>query len=442
MPMPLQERTRLVLPTLILSGLLLLVGAGAGWYLHRAQAASTVTLKQNVIRVQATEELMLIAAQLQLALDLSAVARDEKALEPVTELNQRADNWIARADKLATTDQGHQYVRRISNGYSRFREKFNAQLDSPPDSEELPQSMTQMRTLLHDQILDPAREYQKFNRQRLTQSSAHSQTLADRMSRLLLLLGCSGAVAGLMAGFTVARRVQSRFNDNQRAMAHSEQLATLGRVAAALAHELRNPLTSMRIIVQAASGHDGEVTMDAKELSILENEIERLDDSIQTFLDYARPPHPDKRRCVLQTLVDQTTVLVQRRAAIVDVELRNELPRDPIEINVDAGQIKQVILNIMFNALEACPDGGVVTVRQRNDLESEGDVEFEIADTGRGLPQSLGDRIFDAFVSTKDTGTGLGLAICKRMIEDHNGTLTANDAVPVGTVFTIRLPKP
>lgn len=276
---------------------------------------------------------------------------------------------------------------------------------------------------------------------------------SQRMGLALLLFGVSGASAGLLAGFVVARAVQRRLLESQRAMTRSEQLATLGRVAAALAHELRNPLTSMRIIAQSALTSDDQVSLDLTDFSILEQEIERLDVSIQTFLDYARPPRPEKRSCIVQSLVRQTVSRVERRAAQTGVEIRDELPADPIEIEADPGQMKQVILNLLINALDASPSGGAVTLRCRLASLENGQatdsnlshgrelVEIEIADGGVGLPADLGNRIFEAFVSTKETGTGLGLAICKRIIEDHGGAIDARNAPDAGAVITVRLLK-
>jgi signal transduction histidine kinase len=269
----------------------------------------------------------------------------------------------------------------------------------------------------------------------------------------LLLFGVGGALAGLLAGTIFAYFVQRRLLDIQRALTRVEQLATLGRVAAALAHELRNPLTSMRIITQSATTSDNQVSLDTRDFSILVQEIERLDSSIQTFLDYARPPHPEKRPCIVQSLVRQTAALVERRAAQTGVEIHYDLPPEPLEFEADPGQMKQVLLNLLINALDASPGGGVVTVRSRVASLGNGSmtsaersqfrelVEIEIADTGSGLPDSLGDRIFDAFVSTKETGTGLGLAICRRIIEEHDGEINAENAPGGGAVFTVRLPK-
>ncbi len=284
-------------------------------------------------------------------------------------------------------------------------------------------------------------------------SLLRNQVLADRLGLALLVLGMGGAVAGMLSGIAVARRTHRRLLDSERAAARGQQLATLGRVAAALAHELRNPLTSMRIVTQSAVNSDGHVTIDAEDFAILAQEIERLDNAIQTFLDYARPPRPEIRPCIVQTLVRQTMSLIERRAAQIGVELREDISSEPIEIAADPGQIKQVILNILLNALDASPDGGTVTVRSRIASLCHGPapgglssrcprmVQIEIADAGVGLPAELGERVFEAFVSTKETGTGLGLAICRRIVDDHGGELTARNAPGGGAVFTIHLPQ-
>ena len=184
----------------------------------------------------------------------------------------------------------------------------------------------------------------------------------------------------------------------------------------------------------------------------MEEEIDRLDSSIQTFLDYARPPQPEKRPCIAQSLVRQSVSLVQRRAAQTGVEIREESPDEPIEMEADPWQIRQVLLNILINALDASPNGGTVLLRSRVTPLANGHrldpklrdgrqmLEIEITDAGVGLPEDLGARIFDAFVSTKETGTGLGLAICKRIIEDHGGEIDAHNSSEGGAVVTVRLP--
>ncbi len=450
--MPIREQTRLILPTLALSGLLLIVGSVAAWYLHHAQRKSARALALTVTRVQATEELMLFGAQLQLMLDQFMVSGNVDALAQAESTRSRISAWIERFDELAESDEDRHFVRRIRFGYAQFHQQFNLLIESPPDEAQRSESISESRRGLQTLILDPSRKYQAYNRDRLARATDQARSLADSMGAVLLFLGVSGSVAGLMAGYAAARRVQQRMIAGQEAIAHSEQLAALGRVAAALAHELRNPLTSMRIIVQSVSIDHGRASMEAKELEILADEIERLDGSIQLFLDYARPPKPEIRPCDLQKQIDETLALVRRRAALIGVDIQRQLPEEAIQVNVDPSQIKQVLLNLLLNSLEASPSGGMITIAA-SVIDSGSDesdesvpvsygahVKITITDRGSGLPANLGDRIFDAFVSTKETGTGLGLAICKRIIEDHGGQITAADAEPVGTVFTIRLP--
>ena len=450
--MLMKEQTRLILPTLVVSLLLMCLGGLSAWYLHQSQRESYRLLTHNITRVQAAEEVMLIGAQKQVALDQFLLTGERQFLEPMVRLRKDARLWIDRADELAIDDRDRALVSSLSAGHEHLAEAIDNLIAEPPTESGRPAAVAEVNSILRRQILEPAREYEKYHRERLRQSTERNQTLSNRMGLFLILFGISGALAGVLAGFAVARAAQRRLLETQRAMARSEQLAALGRIAAALAHELRNPLTSLRIIAQSATTNNSHVSLDREEFEILEQEIERLDDSINTFLDYARPPRPEKRSCILQSLLRQTYLLVERRAAQTGVEFHTELPPEPIEFDADPAQIKQVLLNILINALEASPTGGVVTVRgkvvsaanvaEANRHVSRGDnlLEIEIADSGSGLPEGLGKQIFDAFISTKETGTGLGLAICKRIIEEHGGEIDAHNAPEGGAVFALYLP--
>jgi signal transduction histidine kinase len=161
---------------------------------------------------------------------------------------------------------------------------------------------------------------------------------------------------------------------------------------------------------------------------------------IQSFLDFARPPRPQKRTLDLAGLVRQTVGLVAARAELVGTRLEFAALPGAVTAAVDPGQFRQVLLNLLANALDATPPGGAVTV----ELERgpDGWPTLRVADTGRGLPAALGPRIFAPFITTKETGLGLGLSICKRIAEEHGGVLTAQDRPGGGAVFTFRLPPP
>jgi signal transduction histidine kinase len=126
------------------------------------------------------------------------------------------------------------------------------------------------------------------------------------------------------------------------------------------------------------------------------------------------------------------------------VRLECDLPAEPVPLEADAGQPRQVVLNLVLNALDAVPEGGVVSlqVRRRASGAGGGWLILRVADTGPGLPAGLGARVFEPFVSTKETGLGLGLSVCKRIVKAHGGEITAANRPEGGAVFTVRLPLP
>ena len=231
----------------------------------------------------------------------------------------------------------------------------------------------------------------------------------------------------------------------EREIQVAEQMAAFGQLAAGMAHELRNPLTSMKILVQGAmaGGGDGDVdawaspSLSSRDLGILEEEITRLEQLVQSFLDFARPPKPEKRTVDVRPLIEQTLTFLAGRAAAASVRIDLELPATPARAAVDPPQFRQVLLNLVLNALDAMPGGGVVRV---NCESEEGWLLLRVADSGCGLPAALGDRIFNPFTTTKETGLGLGLSICKRIAAAHGGALTGANRAEGGAVFTLRLP--
>jgi signal transduction histidine kinase len=184
-----------------------------------------------------------------------------------------------------------------------------------------------------------------------------------------------------------------------------------------------------------------------RDLTVLEEEITRLERSTETFLDFARPPEIERRTFDLRNLINQTLDLVSVRAQRQGVQLRCELSGDrELPIQADMGQIRQVLLNLVLNALDAVPHGGSVWLEVevteeelRNGSPRPG-LKLRVCDTGPGLPAELGTTIFEPFVGTKPSGIGLGLSICKRIVESHGGKIKAENRPTGGAVFTVWLP--
>jgi signal transduction histidine kinase len=489
---------RMTAPIAVVSLLLLAVGAVAAWYVHRLQKNISDILDVNVSSVRAAEELEIGIREVRTQLIYFLFTGDRKYLEAFPALHQHTDRWLGEADRLATTPYEQEVIARVKKGHARFLEGFNRLSQQAPAAETPQRLREQLEDVLTNEILRPAHAYLDFNEEVVKRTSEQNQVMADRMALGLLLLGTCGAVAGLLAGYGLARTVShsivqlsvpirnaagilnevvgpitlsagggfaeleavlrriageistvvQRLQQSQREVLRAEQLAAVGQLAAGLAHELRNPLMAMKILVQSAAERGEPAGLAGRDLAVLEEEITRLERSVQTFLDFARPPRPEKRAVEVRHVLEQTAGLVARRAERQGVRLEWDLPAAPAVLEADVGQLRQVLLNLLLNALEAVPGGGTVRVEAAGpegpggEAVADRDLEFTIrvADTGCGLPADLGERIFEPFVSTKETGLGLGLSICKRIVEAHGGDLTAANRPGGGAVFTVRLP--
>lgn len=247
--------------------------------------------------------------------------------------------------------------------------------------------------------------------------------------------GLSAQVGALVNG--IDQIIEER-QQREREVMRSDQLAMVGQIAAGVAHELRNPLTSVKMLIQTNLKEAGDRGFPTEDLEIIEQEIRRMEKCLQLFLDFARPPKPERRPIDLALLVERTLALVEGRARKQHVALRFVQPPSTVVVEADEDQIQQLLLNLVLNALDAMPEGGSIDIRV--DSTEDGLAELHVLDNGPGIPDDLFPRLFDPFVSTKETGIGLGLAVSHRIARNHGGTLSAVNRREGGTHFTLRLP--
>ena len=224
----------------------------------------------------------------------------------------------------------------------------------------------------------------------------------------------------------------------ERDLLRSDQMATVGQVAASVVHELRNPLTSVKGLVQVNLKEARSRGLPADDLRVIEQEIRRMERTLQAFLDFARPPRPERRRMNLIPLIDQTLALVRGRIEKQKVNLQVLRPAAPVVVEGDADQLQQLLLNLAMNALDVLPGGGSLEIELR--IPHQGWVELRVSDNGPGIAPSLLPRVFEAFVSGKQSGLGLGLTVSRRIAEDHGGDLVASNRPEGGACFVLRLP--
>jgi signal transduction histidine kinase len=241
--------------------------------------------------------------------------------------------------------------------------------------------------------------------------------------------------------FEESRRAYRELKEAQERIIRSEKMVVLGTFASGLAHEVRNPLNSMAlqlsILERRAGRMEGAVGREMQELTaIIREEIKRLDGLVGDFLMFSRTDRVTYSPLSLDTLVDEVVRLLRPEAHSVQVTLRRQSCGDPIpNLLLDGEKMKQVVLNLVRNAIEAMPEGGVVT------LETglvDGRARLVVRDTGPGLPPGVD--VFQLFVTTKPKGTGLGLSIVQQIVLQHGGEIAATSDDGKGAVFTVTLP--
>ena len=480
---------RLTAPVIVVSALLMVIAFGAAWYVRDSQRNVSYMLDSHVASVQAAQKLEIRLREIHVQIDRYLITGQKKHLDSVPDLKAKADKALQGARELATTDREQSQMREVQEGYDKFFEEYHKYELQPPPEGRYAKVLELVDNDLSRKILGPAREYVALNQEMLNQSARANQELSQRLTVGLIGLGVCGAAAGLLGGWVIAvslRRslldtdrvlrdtaaqlgqaahidpdpppegptgttlqqvtqattaVLNRLKKTERDALRAEQLAWVGQMAAGIAHEVRNPLTVIKLLVQAATDPRRTTGFRPKDLHVLEGEILRLEQIISMVLDFARPPRPYKKSVAIGDLLGECLAGVRARADLQGVAVRLVTPPDPPPLDADPGQLQQVFYNLLFNALDVLPSGG--TVRVGVVVEGEPGTEalrVEVADTGPGLPPGMEERVFDPFVSTKETGLGLGLSICRRIMEAHGGTVTASNAPAGGAVFELRLP--
>ena len=228
----------------------------------------------------------------------------------------------------------------------------------------------------------------------------------------------------------------------KEAVERERHLASLGRLAAGVAHEVRNPLSSLKGFAQFFRSKFAPGSEEERYSDIMIEEVERLDRVVHELLDFARPVTPDRAPVSANTLVEEALSLVSEDAQFRSVEIDARLAEGLPDVFVDSLQMRQALLNVLLNALEAMPEGGRLTIETSGNGGEDAPpaVTISVSDSGVGMSEDEVSKLFEPFYTTKPKGTGLGLTVVSRVLEQNGGRISVRSVKGEGTIFSLVLP--
>ncbi len=249
-------------------------------------------------------------------------------------------------------------------------------------------------------------------------------------------------VTGNIIGASTIARDITEHKRIQRAMRDSDKLVTVGKLAAGVAHSVRNPLTSVKMRLFSMERTVGLSESEREDLKVIAEEIRHIDGIVRNFLEYSRRPRLRMQKISPSDVVDMALNLLKQRLDSYGVEVRLSRQSWLPEIYADPDQLKEALVNLLVNSSEAMGYGGLIVIREEEVVDEPWGrkVVIRVSDNGPGFPESIQGELFEPFFTTKEEGTGLGLTIAARIIEDHGGKLELSSREGEGATSTISLP--
>ena len=253
--------------------------------------------------------------------------------------------------------------------------------------------------------------------------------------------GMETATAGIFNDLRDRLEVEQQLKDAHAQLIQSEKLASLGRLAAGVAHEINNPLTSILLYANLMREKLEKDHPFEKTLAYILEDTERCKEIVKNLLAYSRQTNPTWKRFMLNDVIDESLRLIRDQKLFLHVKVIEEKASHPILVNADKNQLCQVVINLIFNAIDAMDGHGILTLRTFEDSDNE-KAYLEVGDTGSGISPDNLSKIFDPFFSTKELGkgTGLGLSMAYGMMEENRGRIFVKKTSGQGTVFSLELP--
>jgi signal transduction histidine kinase len=475
---------------LAMSALLVLIGYLAISSIEFLQQSSRSILKENVSSLKAAEELEIALLDQKGYVSSYLLDGNRNWLNLLEEKKVKFNEWFRKAREVALTEKEKQILLEINKFYKKYDDARNRViiLYQKGDISEA------RRLLLNDvkdeleQIYDSCEKLLLFNEQLIAESAQKSETKTAKLYKIIWTMVVGSIFLGVIFGILISRGItkpirqlvlkaktatgediiekidiekgdieeleshvvrlieqieqsHKELEENREKLFQSQKLASLGQLSSGVAHEIRNPLTSIKMRAYSLQDELRGTPSQSEDIRVIGEEIERIEKIVQEFLDFVKPPEPNYELADINKILDSTLSLLipnlKKQHITVEKSFNSSLPK----VSVDKERIRQVFLNLALNSIQSMPDGGKLTVRSElNEANGKRYIEVKIIDTGAGISEESKDKIFDPFFSTKSAGSGLGLSIAYRVLELHRAEISFESRQGRGTVFTVKLP--
>ncbi|MFH1297572.1 MAG: ATP-binding protein [Bacteroidota bacterium] len=480
----------LVIIALIMAGGFLIIS-----FTYRVQDTNTEIIEENISNIRAAKELEITLHGIR-AISLNYIIdKDSSWVERLRAKESEFARVLENAKESANTAEENLLIQQIGALFSNYEQNLNIALSFEKQGDLLKANAWLVhgsRNLINT-IEDKCTALVLSNQNSQADYETRIHRNNDIIRTAMYWFGVGGLILGLILGWLVARillnpiyklvlkvrdaagsevvehirmspgkelqeidlhinrmiyRINQAHEDlrrNQQLLEKSSKLAAVGRIAPAIAHEIRNPLAAIKMLIYSMKEEEEMNEEKAYDLKVILGEISRVENFLQSFLQYARPVEPQLKEIEVRSVIREMIHVMIPRMKQHRIELLESHQTDQIFLQSDTDQLKQVLMNLLLNAIEAMDEGGILTVstevvREKLKQEPVDWLRITISDTGSGIPAEVKELLFDPFVKGKPSGTGLGLSISQRIIELHHGWIGASNNPDKGATFTIHLP--
>jgi signal transduction histidine kinase len=428
---------RITLGLLVMAILLIIVGALAFITTKDVQGVSRAIMKENVSSLKAAEELELALLNQKGMVASYFLDGSSAWLKTLEDRKKDFDSWFKKAQDVALTAHEKKILQDVSvlyKTYDRQRNKAIRLYQSGNTAEAKNVLLNDMRTTI-DALYNKCEDLILANEALIAKAEVTSQGNVIRMTSLIWSMIIITLILGSMTGFFISRKINEQ-------LVRAAKLASLGQLSANVAHEIRNPLTSIKMRLYSLKEEAKKYSTVFEDLNVIDEEINRMESTVNNFLDFARPPEFNLQSADIAQILEGTVNLIAPKTRSQNIVIQKQLHDVPLKLKIDKEQIRQVFLNIMLNAIEAMPSGGILKIDavKSKDKKSNTVLEINIRDTGTGILPEIKNKITEPFFTTKAEGTGLGLFIASRIVKMHKGSLDIDSCSGKGTTVTLRIP--